>query len=134
MNRTTPLDGLFWAFPRDAREVPTDERTLYKQVRREERLLKREMPDHVIYDAENLFKLSGMNQLYARFYVFSENKYRTVLLGTGQHEMTWGEILIEIHRATLALPETDHIFFEEMKRAPQRAKDGIPLFDIHMGS
>ncbi|MGZ8317471.1 MAG: hypothetical protein ACXWVD_00070 [Telluria sp.] len=82
-----------------------------------------------------LLGLSGLRELDISLHDIRTGKPAIVRLGDGSRELSWGEIVLLLHRAYLdkfASFDPDHCYFEGLRPLP--ATGSVPLFDVYMGS
>lgn len=82
-----------------------------------------------------LLGLSGLRELDISMHDIRTGKPAIIRLGDGSRELSWGDIVLLLHRAYLdqfASFDPDHCFFEGLRPLPPTG--GVPLFDAYMGS
>jgi hypothetical protein len=122
--------GCTWTMTRD--NLPASPAALITELAKREAELVADDPSYEPFDAQRLAASSGLCGLYVRFDQWFKGKEPVKKIGDFAHDLTFAEILFELHKSVLKDKLGDHIYFEGLIRVHGQSE--IPLFDVFMGS
>lgn len=134
------LADVAWSFSQDIPDSPAD---LVVKVEQYNNAISDEAFDKTLLMAESPFNKLNVMYQYAEMRVvggpYDDVEWvdieKKVTIDGNCKRLTYGEILWQVHKAAYAdVLDQDHHFFEGLSLLKEKDEDGLPLYDVSLGS